>query len=525
MRRSVLVLALSAIAALGALFLLYQFFGSRGVRAEQAWLDNNLPDGDSERSSSAGGGGAGQGITLRHDDSFHVAAADADTWLFTVHHGIKDDASGYTREQNETCRAKYKSIHWSDSVLMPVVEDSGQPASADPNARAFTLLVPDTHPFLTCTSTLHETGKHDSTEANLVLALTFNSRQSAEAALALIIQHANSATAAAIAAEKSWIDTHLPVGDVRRGGPMQSDVGPVYLAETDSTQIYPLTLEDWRFHTLSVTHRTQGQEKAEFQTETVCNVQPRKVDWATASVSRYEPAFGNSGDPAFLVSVLGPKSVSCDVASSGSRALQRSENGHWLNVIFPSESDARTFLRNIRQLPNEPVAAAPAPGAAPQSKPSAQTPAPALPVSAPAPTSASALTVPAPTANQQAAPQDQIRAMLEQWADAESSNNLAESRFYAPRVDRYFLARNVSSDFVRRDKQRFLARGNRIRSFAISDLQIEQSSPGKAVVWLRKSYSLSRRGGTSGINGSTHSRLWLEDTADGWKITGEQDLK
>lgn len=121
--------------------------------------------------------------------------------------------------------------------------------------------------------------------------------------------------------------------------------------------------------------------------------------------------------------------------------------------------------------------------------------------------------------------ESQITDMLAAWASASARNDpAAESAFYAPTVDRYFLRRDVSRDFVLREKQDYRRRGNTMQSFKVSDVAIEYPSASKAVVTLTKWWSVTGPQQT-GAPHSTRSRLWLDHMPEGWRITGEQDLR
>ena len=75
--------------------------------------------------------------------------------------------------------------------------------------------------------------------------------------------------------------------------------------------------------------------------------------------------------------------------------------------------------------------------------------------------------------------EEEITQMLKNWASATANNDVAtEAGFYAEHLDRYFLQRSVSNDYVRDDKQNFLTKGNQIQSFDISDMRFESISSG-----------------------------------------------
>lgn len=118
-----------------------------------------------------------------------------------------------------------------------------------------------------------------------------------------------------------------------------------------------------------------------------------------------------------------------------------------------------------------------------------------------------------------------IMMIISGWASALAQNNSTmAASYYATKVDRYFLQRNVTREFVQADKRLFIERGKRLGSFSARDIQFQSSSPEAATVSLTKYWVVFDRGATKGIQGKTRSRLWLEQTPEGWKITGEQDL-
>lgn len=106
-----------------------------------------------------------------------------------------------------------------------------------------------------------------------------------------------------------------------------------------------------------------------------------------------------------------------------------------------------------------------------------------------------------------------------------SNNAEAQASFYAEAVDRYFLRRNVTREYVRSDKQAFLNAGRRLQSFTIANISVQITSSGAAVVSLTKSWMVLDPTRTAAKARSTRSRLWLKPIAGSWKISGEQDLK
>lgn len=119
----------------------------------------------------------------------------------------------------------------------------------------------------------------------------------------------------------------------------------------------------------------------------------------------------------------------------------------------------------------------------------------------------------------------EISKVLTGWASASAGNDpVAESAYYAPRVDRYFLKRDVSRQYVLHDKQAYRERGNRMQQFSISGLSFQFLSANSALVTLTKTWSVVGPEQT-GMTHSSRSRVWLTRTPGGWQITGEQDLR
>ena len=131
----------------------------------------------------------------------------------------------------------------------------------------------------------------------------------------------------------------------------------------------------------------------------------------------------------------------------------------------------------------------------------------------------------APLSGARAQAEADITRTLGSWAQAFVNNDpAAEASFYAPAVDRYFLRRNVSRDYVLKDKQSYRDRGNRIQHFTVTGLDFQFQSPASAVVTFTKSWSVTGPQQT-GYPHSTRSRVWMTRLPEGWRITGEQDLR
>ena len=116
-----------------------------------------------------------------------------------------------------------------------------------------------------------------------------------------------------------------------------------------------------------------------------------------------------------------------------------------------------------------------------------------------------------------------IQNTLNDWAKAMNNNDVTlQMRYYSDRLDRYFLARNVTQKFVAQDKARFYRKGNHIVAFHIGNVTVDKQSAQQAAVSLIKRWEIFTGLGTK--SGETRSRLWLTRRGNQWTITGEQDL-
>ena len=117
----------------------------------------------------------------------------------------------------------------------------------------------------------------------------------------------------------------------------------------------------------------------------------------------------------------------------------------------------------------------------------------------------------------------EIQNTLYGWAKAINDNDvLLEMRYYSDRLDRYFLARNVTQEFVAHDKAQFYRKGNYIVAYHIENVTVDKQSAEQATVSLIKQWKIFDGVGTK--SGATRSRLWLTHRLNRWAITGEQDL-
>ncbi|MGI8653862.1 MAG: hypothetical protein ACR2LC_01440 [Pyrinomonadaceae bacterium] len=121
---------------------------------------------------------------------------------------------------------------------------------------------------------------------------------------------------------------------------------------------------------------------------------------------------------------------------------------------------------------------------------------------------------------------DALRASLDAWISATNGRDIDKQlTFYLPRVDAYYLARNVSREFVRADKSRVFARASAVDVRAATPEIIFDELNRTAVMRFRKRYAIE--GGTAGTTkrGEVIQELRWRRTREGWKIASERDVR
>lgn len=118
---------------------------------------------------------------------------------------------------------------------------------------------------------------------------------------------------------------------------------------------------------------------------------------------------------------------------------------------------------------------------------------------------------------------EQIDQDVQQWANAFHHRDMnSEMRHYAPRLDRFFLARNVSSSFVERTKTAALKEAGIIQAYDISNLETHFDSHGVATVTFDKTWDFL---GRMHHTGKVRGELKLQRRGGRWLIVSERDLK
>jgi hypothetical protein len=115
---------------------------------------------------------------------------------------------------------------------------------------------------------------------------------------------------------------------------------------------------------------------------------------------------------------------------------------------------------------------------------------------------------------------EEIEDLLDRWTYALRNHNLTEEMTcYASRLSAYFRQRDVSQDFVRRDKQRFFQRYPEVRQLALSDVQIFEAGD-HPEVRARKTWSF---GGHKDWTGQVITHLELAKEQGRWVIVSERE--
>ena len=116
----------------------------------------------------------------------------------------------------------------------------------------------------------------------------------------------------------------------------------------------------------------------------------------------------------------------------------------------------------------------------------------------------------------------EITHLLDDWVAAVRNRDAeALAKLYAPRVERFYRSRNVSRDFIRRERTRDLQRAGTIRRYEITDVETRLQQPDEAVVTFNRFWDFARGPRRAG---KTRTQLTLKKVEDSWLITGERDF-
>jgi ketosteroid isomerase-like protein len=117
-----------------------------------------------------------------------------------------------------------------------------------------------------------------------------------------------------------------------------------------------------------------------------------------------------------------------------------------------------------------------------------------------------------------------LRNALGEWITATNNRDIAEQMsFYAPLVQRYYRARNVSRQNVEAEKRRLFQSADAI-NMTIGALQINVNANKRAATTrFHKRYTIEGRGSSN--SGEVVQELDWTLTPDGWKIVSERDVR
>jgi hypothetical protein len=116
-----------------------------------------------------------------------------------------------------------------------------------------------------------------------------------------------------------------------------------------------------------------------------------------------------------------------------------------------------------------------------------------------------------------------IRDLLDRWAATiRARNAYAQAELYAPTVDVFYGARNVTQDWVRRRRLEELQSAIRVRRFDFSNVHTELPAANRAVVTFDKSWDFAGRKRRQGL---ARSQLVLLKVDGRWRISSERDVR
>jgi predicted lipid-binding transport protein (Tim44 family) len=195
-------------------------------------------------------------------------------------------------------------------------------------------------------------------------------------------------------------------------------------------------------------------------------------------------------------------------------------------VFFASAVGVAVFLKWRGDTPsvahNRAAPAAAAPSPAPTAEPRAAAGARPPTGITPTPTPEKKAAARAPEADKKA-----LQSALTAWVAATNSRDVKRQlSYYAPRLEVFYLSRNVSRDTVLGEKRRTIGSAERV-SISVGDPTVELGRDGlTAVMTFRKRYVIET-GGKRRSGEVVQELRWSRTEPDGreWRIIGERDLQ
>ncbi|MDQ3800907.1 MAG: nuclear transport factor 2 family protein [Acidobacteriota bacterium] len=119
---------------------------------------------------------------------------------------------------------------------------------------------------------------------------------------------------------------------------------------------------------------------------------------------------------------------------------------------------------------------------------------------------------------------DTLRRSLSRWIDATNARNIErQMAFYMPELKAFYLSRNASRSVVRQEKSRAFAAAKSIDIRAENPEIVFQNGGRMAIMRFRKKYNIDN--GARSRSGEVIQELRWQQTAGGWKIFSERDIK
>jgi ketosteroid isomerase-like protein len=119
---------------------------------------------------------------------------------------------------------------------------------------------------------------------------------------------------------------------------------------------------------------------------------------------------------------------------------------------------------------------------------------------------------------------EQLRQALQEWVSATNARDISRLvAFYAAKVEAFYLKRDVPRSFVHDERARAFRQAEKIEVRAEEPEIIFRDAGRAAIMRFRKGYATKIKGARR--NGEVIQELRWHQTAQGWKIFSERDVK
>jgi serine/threonine protein kinase len=128
-----------------------------------------------------------------------------------------------------------------------------------------------------------------------------------------------------------------------------------------------------------------------------------------------------------------------------------------------------------------------------------------------------------PKPSDQEADQQALRGALSEWIEATNDGDIdRQMNFYMPKVETFYLSRNVNREVVRDEKERLLGEADLVDVRAGAPAITLGPDGQTAIMRFQKSYVIE---GPENRRGEVLQELRWRRTEAGWKITSERDIR